>query len=185
MKKTFSFFMMFPLLFLLFACSSTDTNTEPIKNSSSIEEITLTFIQHTYLRDSYDEETNECNGYYFVNDELARTVFKFEKGYYLTSEDIDNFGYSYIISENEKDFVSAEHLKDYEMQYEYAVFIEFNSCGQIDENGNGNKKGSAIFLHCFGTKGYTGGCVAVARENMEFIMRFLDREKCPKILITK
>ena len=100
-------------------------------------------------------------------------------------EDIDNFGYSYIISENEKDFVSAEHLKDYEMQYEYAVFIEFNSCGQIDENGNGNKKGSAIFLHCFGTKGYTGGCVAVARENMEFIMRFLDREKCPKILITK
>ena len=29
-----------------------------------------------------------------------------------------------------------------------------------------NKKGSAIFLHCFGTKGYTGGCVAVSRENM-------------------
>ena len=92
MKKTLTLFMIFPLLFLLFACSSTDTNTEPIKNSTSIEEITLTFIQHTYLRHSYDEETNECNGYYFVNDELARTVFKFEKGYYLTSEDIDNFG---------------------------------------------------------------------------------------------
>ncbi len=100
-------------------------------------------------------------------------------------EDIPNFGYHYIISEDEKDFESAEHLKDYEMQYEYSVFIEFNSDGQIDENGIGNNKGSAIFLHCFGLKGYTGGCVAVSRENMEFIMNFLDRDKHPKILIKK
>lgn len=100
-------------------------------------------------------------------------------------EDIHNFGYHYIISEDEKDFESAEHLKDYEMQYEYSVFIEFNSDGQIDENGIGNNKGSAIFLHCFGLKGYTGGCVAVSRENMEFIMNFLDRDKHPKILIKR
>ena len=100
-------------------------------------------------------------------------------------EDIPNFGYHYIISEDEKDFGSAEHLKDYEMQYEYSVFIEFNSDGQIDENGIGNNKGSAIFLHCFGLKGYTGGCVAVSRENMEFIMNFLDRDKHPKILIKR
>lgn len=100
-------------------------------------------------------------------------------------EDIPNFGYHYIISEDEKDFESAEHLKDYEMQYEYSVFIEFNSDGQIDENGIGNNKGSAIFLHCFGLKGYTGGCVAVSRENMEFIMNFLDRDKHPKILIKR
>ena len=100
-------------------------------------------------------------------------------------EDIPNFGYHYIISEDEKDFDSAEHLKDYEMQYEYSVFIEFNCDGQIDENGIGNNKGSAIFLHCFGLKGYTGGCVAVSRENMEFIMNFLDRDKQPKILIKR
>ena len=100
-------------------------------------------------------------------------------------ESISNFGYHYIISEDEKDFDSAEYLKDYEMQYEYAVFIEFNHDGQIDKNGHGNKKGSAIFLHCFGTKGYTGGCVAVSRENMKFIMHFLDRNKSPKILIKK
>ena len=100
-------------------------------------------------------------------------------------EDIPNFGYHYIISEDEKDFESAEHLKDYEMQYEYSVFIEFNSDGQIDENGIGNNKGSAIFLHCFGLKGYTGGCIAVSRENMEFIMNFLDRDKHPKILIKR
>ena len=100
-------------------------------------------------------------------------------------EDIPNFGYHYIISEDEKDFESAEHLKDYEMQYEYSVFIEFNSMNQIDKNGIGNNKGSAIFLHCFGLKGYTGGCVAVSRENMEFIINFLDRNKKPKILIKR
>ena len=98
-------------------------------------------------------------------------------------EDIPNFGYHYIVREDKKSFDSAEHLKDYEMQYEYAVFIEFNSDNQIDENGVGNNKGSAIFLHCHGTKGYTGGCVAVNREDMEFIMRFLNRDKNPKILI--
>ena len=89
----------------------------------------------------------------------------------------------YIVREDEKSFSSAEHLKDYEMQYEYAVFIEYNSDNQIDENGVGNNKGSAIFLHCHGTKGYTGGCVAVNREDMEFIMKFLNRDKNPKILI--
>lgn len=98
-------------------------------------------------------------------------------------EDIPNFGYHYIVREDEKSFDSAEHLRDFEMQYEYAVFIEFNSDNQIDENGVGNNKGSAIFLHCHGTKGYTGGCVAVNREDMEFIMRFLKRDKNPKILI--
>lgn len=98
-------------------------------------------------------------------------------------EDIPDFGYHYIVREDEKSFSSAEHLRDYEMQYEYAVFIEYNSDNQIDENGVGNNKGSAIFLHCHGTKGYTGGCVAVNREDMEFIMKFLNRDKNPKILI--
>lgn len=100
-------------------------------------------------------------------------------------EDITDFGYDYIVSLDEKDFSEFEHLKDYEMQYEYSVFIEYNSEGQIDENGLGNNKGSEIFLHCFGSKGYTGGCVAVSKEDMEFIINFLDREKRPKILIKR
>ena len=56
---------------------------------------------------------------------------------------------------------------------------------QIDENGTGNNKGSAIFLHCHGTKGYTGGCVAVNREDMEFIMKFLKRDKNPKMNVQR
>ena len=82
-------------------------------------------------------------------------------------EDVDNFGYPYIVSLKEKDFASAEHLMDYMQQYEYAIFIEYNANGQINEEGIGNNKGSAIFLHCHGNKGYTGGCVAINREDMQ------------------
>ena len=40
--------------------------------------VTLTFVQHTYLKDSYDEN-GEVNGYYFKNDvqytDIQRFVF--------------------------------------------------------------------------------------------------------------
>ena len=98
-------------------------------------------------------------------------------------EDVDNFGYPYIVSLKEKDFASAEHLMDYMQQYEYAIFIEYNANGQINEEGIGNNKGSAIFLHCHGNKGYTGGCVAINREDMFWIMNYIDRSKKPKIHI--
>ena len=131
----------------------------------------------------------DINYFYFKVQDNDYWVDDYKSSHYnymvRIGEDIPNFGYHYIVREDEKGFDSAEHLKDYEMQYEYSVFIEFNSDGQIDENGIGNNKGSAIFLHCFGLKGYTGGCVAVSRENMEFIMNFLVRDKHPKILIKK
>lgn len=98
-------------------------------------------------------------------------------------KEVNNFNYPYIVSLKEKDFNSAEHLIDYKQQYEYAIFIEYNASGQIDENGIGNNKGSAIFLHCHGNKGYTGGCVAISRDNMLWIMNYIDRNKNPKILI--
>lgn len=98
-------------------------------------------------------------------------------------KDVDNFGYSYIVGLKEKDFASAEHLMDYMQQYEYAIFIEYNENGQINEEGIGNNKGSAIFLHCHGNKGYTGGCVAINREDMFWIMNYIDRSKKPKIHI--
>ena len=96
--------------------------------------------------------------------------------------EVNSFDYPYIISLKNKDFDSAEHLIDFKKQYEYAIFIEYNAYHQIID-GKGNNKGSAIFLHCHGDKGYTGGCVAVSREDMLWIMNFIDRKKNPKILI--
>ena len=96
---------------------------------------------------------------------------------------INTYDYPYIINENKKDFFSAEHLQDYPQQYEYAIYIEYNVNGEKYENGEG--KGSAIFLHCLGNKGYTGGCIAIPKEEMIFILNFLDMKKTPKIIIKK
>ena len=99
-------------------------------------------------------------------------------------EDIPPFNYPYITSLKSKNFNSAEHLKGYEKQYEYAVFIEFNS----HQTSNGTiepSKGSAIFLHCHGDAGYTSGCIAISKEDMEYIMNYLNRNGKPKIKIKK
>lgn len=93
----------------------------------------------------------------------------------LVSKDkIDEYDYDYIYSYT-IDFTSAEHLVDYKIQYEYAIFIEYNTERKKD-------KGSAIFLHC--TNGpYTLGCISVAKTDMKWLLYFIDREKNPIIKI--
>lgn len=116
---------------------------------------------------------------YWVDDPMSKHYNYFVE----VNKNIDTFNYPYIISLKDKDFKSAEHLIDFKKQYEYAVFIEYNVHDQVDENGIGNNKGSAIFLHCHGDKGYTGGCIAVSKEDMKWIINYLDKNKNPKILI--
>lgn len=62
---------------------------------------------------------------------------------------------------------NSEHLIQYIPQYNYALFIDYNKEGVYG-------KGSAIFLHCFGSYPYTLGCVSVAEENMKKILRTAD-----------
>lgn len=62
---------------------------------------------------------------------------------------------------------NSEHLLSYIPQYNYALFIDYNK-----ERIFG--KGSAIFLHCFGSYPFTLGCVSVAEENMIKILRTVD-----------
>ena len=59
---------------------------------------------------------------------------------------------------------AGEHLIDYTQCYAYGMFLDYNST-------NTPGKGSAIFLHCKGSSGYTAGCVAVSRQNMIEILR--------------
>ena len=114
---------------------------------------------------------------YWVDDENSKYYNKLVS----LNEKINNLNYPYIINLNKKDFSSAEHLIDYPRQYEYAIYIEYNVNGEKYEDGRG--KSSAIFIHCLGDKGYTGGCIAIPREEMIFILNFLDRNKNPKIII--
>ena len=62
----------------------------------------------------------------------------------------------------------SEHLISYQPQYNYALFFDYNK-----ENIYG--KGSAIFLHCFGSYPYTLGCIAVSEENMIKILKTVDK----------
>ncbi len=66
------------------------------------------------------------------------------------------------------DLENSEHIVDYEYQYQYCLNISFNEDGTPG-------RGSAIFLHCFGSqKPYTGGCVAVPEYVMVKIMQNVD-----------
>ena len=114
---------------------------------------------------------------YWVDDENSKYYNKLVS----LNEKINNLNYPYIINLNKKDFSSAEHLIDYPKQYEYAIYIEYNVNGEKYEDGRG--KSSAIFIHCLGDKGYTGGCIAIPKEEMIFILNFLDINKNPKIII--
>ena len=72
---------------------------------------------------------------------------------------------------------SSEHIVDYQYQYQYCLNISFNEEGTP-------RRGSAIFLHCFGPqKPWTGGCVAVPENIMKRIMRNV-REDCVVIIDT-
>ncbi|MBP3723323.1 MAG: hypothetical protein J6I62_08755, partial [Selenomonadaceae bacterium] len=63
---------------------------------------------------------------------------------------------------NKKD---SEHIAEYSTYYDYCLNISYNEEGTPG-------KGSAIFMHCFGThKPYTGGCVAIPKDKMRFVMQ--------------
>lgn len=70
------------------------------------------------------------------------------------------------ISKVEKDWNSAEHLIDYQIQYEYLIEIKTNP-------NNITNKGSAIFLHCIKNE-TTAGCIAVDRETMKELIENID-----------
>jgi L,D-peptidoglycan transpeptidase YkuD (ErfK/YbiS/YcfS/YnhG family) len=59
----------------------------------------------------------------------------------------------------------SEHIVEYEYPYQYCLNISFNEDGTPG-------RGSAIFLHCFGTlKPYTGGCVSLPENIMKLVMQ--------------
>jgi|GEM_PF-1511716 len=72
---------------------------------------------------------------------------------------------------------NSEHIVHYEYEYQYCLNISFNEDGTPG-------RGSAIFLHCLGTKKpYTGGCVAVPEYSMKQIMQTV-RPDCVVVIDT-
>jgi len=84
----------------------------------------------------------------------------------------------------------AEHLHGYSTQYRYAVVIDYNLPEGI-KRSNGQRvatvpadtrKGGGIFLHVNGD-GATAGCVSVSRHNMRSVLRWLDPDLDPIIVM--
>ena len=64
----------------------------------------------------------------------------------------------------------SEHILDYTNQYQYCLNISYNEEGTPG-------LGSAIFLHCFGPqKPYTGGCVAIPKDQMIKVMQNVNED---------
>lgn len=138
-----------------------------------------------YLGVAFGMEDNKINYPYIKIDENSYWVDDVDSKHYnyfvqLSNRKL-NVDYPYVVNSLERDFNSAEHLIDYERTYKYSVFIEYNSATLEDNPIPG--KGSAIFLHCHGSKGYTGGCISIKEEDMKWVLKFLDYSKRPKIII--
>lgn len=73
-------------------------------------------------------------------------------------------------------WASAEKLIDFAGYYNYALVIDYNRWPVIPG------KSSAIFLHC-DTGSYTYGCVAIPQQNLVNIIKRLDPEKDPFIIM--
>ena len=82
--------------------------------------------------------------------------------YRLAASTHTRYDLNHICSNN------SEHLIRYIPQYNYALIFDYNK-----ENVYG--KGSAIFLHCYGSYPYTLGCISVAEENMIKILKTVDK----------
>ncbi len=87
----------------------------------------------------------------------------------------------------------AEHLWDWAgRQYRYGVVLSYNlpsgvhwspSLRQRVATGTADTRGGGgIFLHVKGS-GATAGCVAVARERMRTLLRWLDSSRRPRVVI--
>jgi L,D-peptidoglycan transpeptidase YkuD (ErfK/YbiS/YcfS/YnhG family) len=84
----------------------------------------------------------------------------------------------------------AERLKSYGTQYRYAVVLDYNLPGgvtrrrgeRVATNSADTSAGGGIFLHVNGS-GATAGCVSVARDDMRRVLRWLDPDLDPVIVI--
>ena len=82
-------------------------------------------------------------------------------------DDIESEYYNKLIDTAiaERDFSSAEHLIDYNYEYEYAVSIEYNTKSIVPGQG------SAIFLHCFSNPPKpTSGCISIKSKYMKQLL---------------
>jgi L,D-peptidoglycan transpeptidase YkuD (ErfK/YbiS/YcfS/YnhG family) len=86
----------------------------------------------------------------------------------------------------------AEHLASYPGQYDYAVVVGFNLPKGVHYSPHRHqlvarhpadtRRGGGIFLHVRGT-GATEGCIAMDRRHLPWLLRWLDPERHPQVVM--
>lgn len=116
---------------------------------------------------------------FFIDDIIKNTKLDYfiitDKTYWV--DDANSVYYNMRVEGTDnKDWNSAEHMIEYYNAYKYGIVINFNINPIIPG------KGSAIFLHC-NIDTYTAGCISVNEDDMITLIKVLDKNKSPHILI--
>ena len=98
----------------------------------------------------------------------------------LCVDDINSMYYNLLIDDdtiNPRDYNSYERMEREDLQYEYGVWVNYNTSPQIPG------RGSCIFLHVWkGPSHGTSGCTAMSKENMMKLIYWLDEKKNPVLI---
>lgn len=100
----------------------------------------------------------------------AIPYLKVDDDTYWSGDQRDGYHYNELVDIKDYpdlDKENSEHIVDYVLQYQYCLNISYNEKGVPGG-------GSAIFLHCFGFKPYTGGCISIPFDKMEYVMKNVD-----------
>lgn len=95
-------------------------------------------------------------------------------------DDVDSTFYNKIVNRMQVgnfDWKSSEKMLAVGQQYDLGVFVTYNSYPAVRGNG------SCIFLHIWKDANTgTAGCTAMARENLENVVKWLDPAKHPYLV---
>ena len=115
-----------------------------------------------------------------INDDPGCKAFAYTKvdDSHYWDADSNSDRYNTLVSTNDYtdfDTEASEHIVDYPNAYKYILNTTYNDKGIPN-------KGSAIFLHCYREeRTYTGGCISIPLEKMEYVMQNIKKDS--KIVI--
>lgn len=98
----------------------------------------------------------------------------------LCVDDVQSVHYNQLVDKDTvaiQDYQSFERMQRPDAQYEYGVWVDYNSTPVVSGNG------SCIFLHIWKEPGAaTSGCTAMSKESMLRLIYWLDEKKKPVLV---
>ena len=120
--------------------------------------------------------TYHFNYAFGINEDPGCTAFEYQQvtdDDYWSGDQREGYCYNQMVSIKDLPDLNtedSEHIVDYPVHYQYCMNISWNEKGTPG-------KGSAIFLHCLGPqKPYTGGCVAIPKDQIITVMQNVDKD---------